>query len=785
MSYDDSADGSLSPQQDSGARQEPAALAGADARASTSGGPAAGKKGAKRGAGSDKVALDKDGNPKKKRKQLVACDSCRLRRVKCDKADMGGGPCSECVKKSITCTDTYVKNKPKVVRGGKLIAQAKKLYGENGVGGPVASSSASPAKLEYESSEDGRRQSFSSVLPFSDHRLSFSFVNQELGEHLVRTFFDILQPQCPLVDQDMFMQAWEASGRVPENMSPANECLALVIQAWAARITDNPAVIGSGGPTLDILKRGEGQDFTEVGNRRQDFARAALQRALNTVDQRGALRLASATSCSALTLLEFLVTWDDSNLKTTMGRYLMSSACEHLRNLQLGTCDDPNEQAIPPERASNGTLLWMIYTRDALGSMMGGRFCSLTDDDLASLCDLFTNPVTADVMSYVSSNDARMLSGLAVASIFRYCVSVVRNTVTRMTGPLARRQRLTEQVVHDIWTEIDEGSRFGAVFRQSVERATFGADAPKTDVWFRDLIAMKSQHTLGVHFAILDRLREEEQKAPEYQDPEYVHALRRLRQQSDERLFYVAREYTRVLRGYGAGVIFSAAITVEYSSILLNSLVETPSVEQGGSVADWTWVQKIEEVSQCIDLVKLSGWMWSGYDGVIARARHMLGQQSMQLQQHAAPPAPLPPISTSYIPSAQAPARDWAHHAIPLPPPPASTASGPSSGSPATYGFDQNRLGPPRHPSFSYGSGSPSTPMTPLTHPSPTLPRQFGNGASPQQPSQHLAPLYNHHLSPVDGRNAALPPLSSYRIVHQPPPAQAGGAPPLPQPPRP
>lgn len=59
---------------------------------------------------------------------------------------------------------------------------------------------------------------------------------------------------------------------------------------------------------------------------------------------------------------------------------------------------------------------------------------SRTDDDLASLCDLFTNPITADVMSYVSSNDARMLSGLAVASIFRYCVSIVRNTVLRLTG---------------------------------------------------------------------------------------------------------------------------------------------------------------------------------------------------------------------------------------------------------------------------------------------------------------------------------------------------------------
>lgn len=96
------------------------------------------------------VKYDKDGNPKKKRKQVSpfppcelcsrtkshsamrqlryssctflpsllreasfraelrnlmcrACDSCRLRRVKCDRAEKMGGPCSECEKKKITC----------------------------------------------------------------------------------------------------------------------------------------------------------------------------------------------------------------------------------------------------------------------------------------------------------------------------------------------------------------------------------------------------------------------------------------------------------------------------------------------------------------------------------------------------------------------------------------------------------------------------------------------------------------------------------------------------------
>ena len=149
----------------------------------------------------------------------------------------------------------------------------------------------------------------------------------------MRVFFDVFQPQCPLVDTMLFLQAWENAGRVTENLSPANECLALVIQvrslsllvqlpprdeleltrgtfsqAWAARLTDHPAAIGNGAPSLQDLRNGARRDFTAVGNRREEFARTAMERAMVAVDQRGALRLSSASCCAALTLLEFLIT---------------------------------------------------------------------------------------------------------------------------------------------------------------------------------------------------------------------------------------------------------------------------------------------------------------------------------------------------------------------------------------------------------------------------------------------------------------------------------------------
>ncbi|BGP39142.1 hypothetical protein JCM10449v2_003080 [Rhodotorula kratochvilovae] len=780
-----------------------AAHAAGDDGGEADGSGSGGRKASKRAA---EPKLDKDGNPKKKRKQLVACDSCRLRRVKCDKAEKDGGDCSECTRKAIHCTDTYVKNKPKVVRGGKLINQAKALYGDNGGMSPSLTSPPSPVKPEYDLAEDPRRLSLSAASPLDPRspstRLASMSLNHDLGDHLIRTFFDMFQPQCPLVDVSLFLPAWENAGRMLENLSPANECMALVIQAWAARLTDHPAVVGSGAPTLQELRSGGGRDFTPVGNRREEFARAAMERAMAAVDQRGALRLASSVCCAALTLLEFLVTWSDAKRTSTTGRYLLAAASEHLRNLQLDQCDDPTERPLRPEQASNGTLLWMVYTRDSLAAMFGGRFCCLTDDDLSAFSPLLTGSLTADPIPYITSTDPSTLSGIAVACIFRYLVSIVRNTVVRLTGPIARRQRVTEQTMHELWADIDEGNRFGQIFHNSVQHTTFPANSQNPDVWFRDLVAMRSQHLLGIHLCLADRLREEDTKAATQAlaegDAEYAELLRRLLRQSDERLFRGARDYCELLYRYGGNMLFSATVTVEYSSYFLTQLVETPAWEQGGP-SDYAWSTKVDEVSRCIDVVKLAGWAWSGYDGVIERARQSLAQQSAQLHHRmppSAPPALLPPISTSYAPGglvAGAPqqqqqypaAPDWAGLHV-HPPQQQGGALPPPAGL-----FDPHKLsgGLSRPPSFSSfsplsPSGGGAAPPTPQS-----LPGSHAHPQQQQQHGQHSPGMLAPPLPPPGGASAAsfvppgphaadprrrtLPPISTYRLS----PAEGAGGP--------
>ncbi|GAA5823472.1 hypothetical protein JCM11251_000644 [Rhodosporidiobolus azoricus] len=736
-----------------GKRKKPAAPKGKKRLVSA---PASGTDGT---GGAERV--DKDGNVKKKRKQLVACDSCRLRRVKCDKAEKEGGACSECEKKSITCTDSYVKNRPKVVRSGKLIAQAKLLYGDPHHssasptalhGAPISPESAVGGELLSPVEDVRRASAASSTLSHvltsrqGEGILMGSQIGQDMAEQLIHTFLTHLQPQCPLFDQDSFLQAYESAGRITENLPPAHECLALVMQAWAARFSDHSLILGPGAPSLADVRSGGsggaggGRDCTIFGNRRDTFAKAMADRAVHAVDRTGLLRTSSAVACAALTLLEFLLCFDDVHRTSTRGRYILSGAVEHLRNLQLGQCDEPGEECLPPERAANGTLLWFVYTRDASASMFGGRNCSLTDDDLALLCDLFVSPFAADVQSFVSSTDPRMLSGIAVASIFRRCVTGFRNTVTRLTGPLARRSRLEESVLHELWTELDETARLSALFRQSVASAMLGPEY-KSDIWFRDLVVLRSQHTLGIHLSICARLAEEEAAAAlaqEQQQPDengpYLELLRGAKRQSDVRLLTAARELTELLRGYGSELLNSAAYSMEYTTSFLKCMVESLTLEQGGGLEGWTWANKVTEVSALVEVLKLVGWCWADYDRAIEYARSSLAEQAAFLQQAQQQQPPQ-------------------HHD--------RRASDAYSTHPG-YQQQVQLAFPPHYQQASY---------SPAPHPSAAYPPPS------HQPGDRTFSSLTRPSFPV---NAPAPSSASYAPVYQPPPAQQTHTPALP-----
>lgn len=243
---------------------------------------------------------------------------------------------------------------------------------------------------------------------------------------------------------------------------------------------------------------------------------------------------------------------------------------------------------------------------------------------------------------------------------------------------------------------------------------------------------------------------------------------------------------------YGGNLLFSATVTVEYSSHFLNQLIDMPAWEQGGP-SDYSWSVKVEEVSRCVEVVQLAGWSWGGFDGVCDRARQALSQQGAQLhhQHHHRPPpgAHLPPISTSYTPGglvANAPipqqhggASDW----------PSMHVHDAPQGQQHHGMFNHHKLGGPRSsrpPSFSAFSpvspvGAPPTPQSlPSAHSGGTHSAHIssvvsGNGGGGGGGGGMLAPplampqgaAYLHsglHSASSDLRRRTLPPISTYRL---------------------
>lgn len=73
-----------------------------------------------------------------KRKQGVACDTCRLRRVRCDLMERNDGmPCSRCQDKKIVCTDEYIQLKRK--RNEAKLRKEREKQRKSIGGAPIAS----------------------------------------------------------------------------------------------------------------------------------------------------------------------------------------------------------------------------------------------------------------------------------------------------------------------------------------------------------------------------------------------------------------------------------------------------------------------------------------------------------------------------------------------------------------------------------------------------------------------------------------------------------------------
>ncbi|KAF2115474.1 hypothetical protein BDV96DRAFT_612734 [Lophiotrema nucula] len=141
------------------------------------------------------VGALQDQQPKPNRLRK-ACDSCSIRKVKCDES---GPPCRACAALDIPCTfDRPSRRRGPPNRHAEAIKKKRKLDGEPGSG---PSTPASPTNAAHALAQ------LSSVPP--PHLSAESICSLPTMNALIDDFFTYVHPLCPFPHEPSFREAWE------------------------------------------------------------------------------------------------------------------------------------------------------------------------------------------------------------------------------------------------------------------------------------------------------------------------------------------------------------------------------------------------------------------------------------------------------------------------------------------------------------------------------------------------------------------------------------------------
>nr|XP_019015114.1 uncharacterized protein I206_01202 [Kwoniella pini CBS 10737]OCF53895.1 hypothetical protein I206_01202 [Kwoniella pini CBS 10737] len=151
----------------------------------------------------------------------------------------------------------------------------------------------------------GRREAVSEQL--ADRALGMA-----LSNHLVKTFFQAVHLSFPAISPEAFYLEWAKAGQRSDRMTPAQEALCAVIEAWGARYSDSPVVRlprigGSADPAIKVIKPdGTFAPGTRArahwGRARITACKGLMKRAKRLIDENGLFTNPSITGVQALTL---------------------------------------------------------------------------------------------------------------------------------------------------------------------------------------------------------------------------------------------------------------------------------------------------------------------------------------------------------------------------------------------------------------------------------------------------------------------------------------------------
>lgn len=233
-----------------------------------------------------------------KRKQGVACDTCRLRRVRCDLTERPEGTgCSRCEDKRINCTDEYIQAKKK----GKTGASGTPS-GSNSNSSGAATAPGEIISIGNDAHPSVSDQSYRRGSPDDwSSETEIPSISTSLSTSLIQTFFHTTHFALTILDAFTFLARYDSAGHRAEAMDgPVGPVLAAAVEAWGARCSAEQVIFdenvwrtpygAEGVDARGTLDPASTRASLVWGQRREAFCRMMLDRALQMADERGAMR---------------------------------------------------------------------------------------------------------------------------------------------------------------------------------------------------------------------------------------------------------------------------------------------------------------------------------------------------------------------------------------------------------------------------------------------------------------------------------------------------------------
>ncbi|AFR98362.2 hypothetical protein CNAG_06136 [Cryptococcus neoformans var. grubii H99] len=492
----------------------------------------------------------------------------------------------------------------------------------------------------------------------------------ELSRHLVKTFFQAVHFSYPAILPESFYLEWMRAGQRSDRMTPAQEVLCSAIEAWGARYSDSPVVLGlppEKAKTAPKVIQANGtfvpgtQARAHWGRARLAACKALLERTRTLIDNNGILRKPSITGVQALTLyMQLMLMTDDTVDAPTHymeGHMIHNTITQQMQVLGLMWDSDQPIVTDSNELPMSLTQLKMKQRRLFWAHLVGDAFWAAASGNEPRVPKASMDAAGNWLLSVTHLLPESSFNALSFYLSCYYHITLIgRDIATSLSIP-SKVKGAVDVVefcghVQRIWKDINA---FDKDMNPQVTRLF--TNCPRNDIlafsplnYFSNLRLSSPFLLLLIHQLIREQLEFRKTLSSAYiaasQDrPDYDRASSDESSDEVRGVWTAAQSHVQILQDMSSQSVdmmlrscraqvgmFKALMptgTIQTAMLLLRELIataqflaEVPTNEQGypddtPGGYDWTWEKKQEEMNCCIEALYQVGWAWADVADVL------------------------------------------------------------------------------------------------------------------------------------------------------------------------